>query len=370
MSDPFGGLPPPPPGGAGDARSAGGPERKRPFLPVTYALLTLLGVAFLAETIVGHDISGRSDVALMRMGALYLPAVADGDFWRLGAYALLHIGWLHILMNGWSMWILLPQLEMAFGSNLALGFFCATAIAGGAASVGWATLHGGNPHVSAGASGGIFGLFGATLAFYYRIRHRFTPEARRALTRSMLFNLLINAGIAFTFPVDSAAHAGGLVSGVALGMLAPQRALAKGFWQKPMQWLIVGSVLVLASMEGAAVARAVKPKPRTLRGPGVEAKIPGLFIPVEPGTAAIPNVAELEISRAATPLETGPGQQLAGRTWVRQTSSSQGEERVRLSTEDGPGQLRIQLICADAFCRGDNADKLLELTARTIRASP
>jgi membrane associated rhomboid family serine protease len=379
VSDPFGGLaPPPPPGGdgsAGDERSAkalrgGGPERKRPFLPVTYALLTVLGVAFLAEAVVGQDLTVDNNAALFRLGALYLPAVRDGDFWRLGSYAFLHIGWIHILVNGWSMWILLPQLEMAFGSNLALGFFCATAIAGGAASLGWATLHAGHPMLMAGASGGIFGLFGATLAFYYRIRDRFTAEARSALMRSMLFNLLINLGIAFSFPVDNAAHLGGLASGIALGLLAPQRALPKAFWQRPMQWLIVGSVLVLASMEGAAVARAVKPKPRTLRGSGAEAKVEGLFAPVEPGVAFSPGMGAIVIAREGTPPPPGEGQQLAGRTWVRKKSKLEHGDVVELFTEDGAGRLSLQFECYDALCKDDKGDKLIELTARTIRASP
>jgi membrane associated rhomboid family serine protease len=360
VTDPFGGLPQPAPE----------PKRKRPFLPATYALLALLGVVFLAEAVAGHDLSVTSNLALFRMGALYLPAVADGDFWRIGSYAFLHIGWLHILMNGWSMWILMPQLELAFGSNLALGFFCATAIAGGAASLGWATLHGGNPMLMAGASGGIFGLFGATLAFYYRIRDRFTAQARSALVRSMLFNLIINVGIAFTFPVDSAAHLGGLASGVALGMLAPQRALPKTFWQKPAQWLIVASVLALASMEGAAVARAVKPKPRTLRGNGATAQVSGLFVPEQPGVAELPGEASLEILRDDAPPKPGQGLQLAGRTWVREASKLDGDDLLQLSTEDGTGQLVIQLRCNPGLCAGEKADEFLEPTARTLRASP
>jgi hypothetical protein len=47
VTDPFGALPPP--------RAEPLPPRKRPFLPVTYALLLALGVAFAAEGLVGHD---------------------------------------------------------------------------------------------------------------------------------------------------------------------------------------------------------------------------------------------------------------------------------------------------------------------------
>jgi membrane associated rhomboid family serine protease len=364
VTDPLGALPPPPP-------EPPDPPEKRPFLPVTYALLASLGLAFLAESIVGRDVAVESNAALMRMGALYLPAVRDGDYWRLGSYAFLHIGWLHIAMNSWSLWNLLPQLELAFGSNLTLGFFSATAIAGGAASIGWALLHG-HPMVSAGASGGAFGLFGATIALLFRIRHRFSEEARRSLFRRLLFSLALNLGIAFTFPVDSAAHLGGLVSGLVLAMLAPQRSLPKAWWQKPAQWFIVASVLVLACMEGAAVARAAKPKPRTLRGPGVEAKIDGQLIPVEPGVAVVPGAAVVEISRLKDPLPIVPGQetrQLGGRVWtVEKGKEADTWDVLKLIASEE--RLQIELACHDPFCQGDKADKLLEQTARTLRTSP
>lgn len=367
MSDPFGVLPPPPP-------PPPEPLPKRPFLPVTYALLVALALAFLAEGIVGHDASVESGVALIRMGALYLPAIRDGDYWRLGSYAFLHIGWLHIAANCWSLWILLPQLELAFGSNLALGFFSATSIAGGAASVGWAVLRGHDELLAAGASGGVMGLFGAALAFAWRTRHRFSPAARRVLMRQLILNLLINVYIAFSFPVDNAAHLGGLFFGFILGTLAPQGSLPRGWWQKPIQWFVVASVLVLASMEGAAFTRAVKPKPRLLRGPGVEAQISGLLIPTGPGHAELPGAAEIFVRREREPLPEAASAQtisIGGRTWIREREkTASGEDHTVLAASDGPGRLIIQMACADPFCRGDEGDKLLEQTARTIRTSP
>jgi membrane associated rhomboid family serine protease len=367
VTDPFGGLPPPPPEPAPPPE----PPQKRPFLPVTYALLAALALAFAAEGFVGHDASVESGVALLRMGALYLPAVRDGDWWRLGSYAFLHIGWLHIAMNAWSLWILLPQLELAFGSNLTLGFFSATSIAGGAASVGWAIARG-KDVLAAGASGGLFGLFGATIALAFRTRHRFSPQTRKVLLRQLVFNLLINAYIAFSLPVDSAAHIGGFLSGLILGMLAPQRSLPQGWWQKPTRWFVVASALVLASMEGAAVARAVKPKPRTLRGAGVEAQIDGAFIPEQSGHAGIPGAAALFIRREAEPLPPGENvERIGDRDWVRQHSTDgDGDEHSLLAASDGSGRVIIEFTCGDPFCRGEKGDQLLELTARTLRTSP
>ena len=102
---------------------------------------------------------------------------------RIGSYALLHIGWFHLLVNAYAIWILAPQLELTFGSNVTLGLFSATALAGGAASALWG-FQTGNAHLAAGASGGIFGLFGATvgladLADLWRVG-RLRPRGRRA----------------------------------------------------------------------------------------------------------------------------------------------------------------------------------------------
>jgi membrane associated rhomboid family serine protease len=370
VTDPLGGLPEPAPA----------PQpvpQKRPFLPTTNAILAALFVAFAAEGFVGRDGAVESSMALMRLGALYLPAVQDGDFWRIGSYAFLHIGWIHILMNAWSFWVLAPQLELVFGSNLLLGFFSATALAGGAASFAYALLwtlpHGGPPVLAAGASGGVFGLFGVTVALIFRIRHQLAPQARRSIWSRVLLTMLLNAGIAFAAPVDNAAHLGGLISGMLLGLIAPFARAKPRLWHAPARWAIVGCALVLASFEGAAFARAVKPKPRTLHGAGFEAQVNGQLIPIAPGEAIIPGAAALEVRRESEPLSIESGQDavhLGDRTWVRERSrNAEGQDVLLLEAADGSGRVVIEMICAEAPCRGPSGDRLAELTAKTIRVS-
>ncbi|TMA15183.1 MAG: rhomboid family intramembrane serine protease [Deltaproteobacteria bacterium] len=176
--DPLGGIPDEP---APEPE----PQRiQRPPRPTTWALLIVLGVAFLAEALVGRDPAVENSVALFRLGALYAPAVRDGDIWRIGSYALLHIGWVHLLVNAYALWILAPQLEITFGSNQTLGLFCATAIAGGGASALW-SAYSGSARLAAGASGGIFGLFGATVALYFRVRKGLPEPVRRGIIRAI-----------------------------------------------------------------------------------------------------------------------------------------------------------------------------------------
>ena len=372
MSDPLGGLAPeapeaPPPKGANPP-----PKLKRPFTPATWALLAALAAAFLAEGLVGHDAAVESSVALMRLGALYLPAVRDGDWWRLGSYAFLHIGWAHIAMNGYGLWILGPQLELTYGSNLTLGLFAATSIAGGAASVAWASWRGGQPALAAGASGGLFGLFGATVALAVRLRHRIPAETRKSVLRRTLFTLAINVAIAAYFPVDSAAHAGGLLAGVLLGLVAPLLSMPRRPWHRAAQGLLLGSALLLAAMEGAAFARAVRPKPRTLRGNGIEAQVPGLFVPLEPGLAGIPGEAMLAISSDGEGLQIQSGDdavRIGDRTWVRERTEEKGAQIVRLAAAEGSGRLVVELWCGSDFCRGPLGDRIYEQVARTVRTT-
>ena len=367
MTDPLGGLAPEAP----PVEAPPPAKVKRPFTPTTWALLSAIAIAFAAEGIVGHDSAVESSVALLRLGALYLPAVRDGDWWRLGSYAFLHIGWAHIAMNGYALWILAPQLEATYGSNLTMGLFAATSIAGGLASILWAVVRGGQPVLAAGASGGLFGLFGGTVALAFRLRHRIPPQARRSVLRRTLFTLAINVAIAAYFPVDSAAHAGGLVSGIALGLIAPLASLPARPWHRLTQGFLIGSALLLAAMEGAAFARAVRPKPRTLKGAGIEAQVPGLFVPLEPGLAGIPGEAMLAISSDGEGLQIQPGDdavRIGDRTWIRERSEEKGAQIVRLAASEGSGRLVIELWCGSAFCRGPAGDSIYQQVARTVRA--
>ncbi len=370
MSDPLGGLPP-----QAELPEPHEPQRepieraRTPPRPTTWALLIVLFVVFAAEMIVGRDTTGESELALFRLGALFGPAVRDGDWWRIGSYAFLHIGWLHIAFNAYALWILGPQLEWTFGSNLTLGLFAATALAGGAASTAW-SFHTDQARFAAGASGGIFGLFGATIGLYFRVRHNLSDDVRRRIIRAIGINLLINAAIAIKAPVDNAAHLGGLVSGTLLALVAPLPRLDPRPWHGVTRAVLIASALALAAMEGAAVARAVRPRTRTLRGNGAEAQVSGLLVPVEPGIAFLPGVAKIGIAREAAPLSITPGEDavhIGDRTWLRQRSSEDGTDYTRLAAADDGGRLIIEFACGDPFCRGVGADRLIEPTARTIR---
>jgi rhomboid protease GluP len=91
-------------------------------------------------------------------------------------------------------------------------------LAGSVASVWWR-----DAGLSAGASGAIFGLLGAMIAFLLRRRDRLTPYAK-----SLLGQLVVWAGInvffGFSFgAIDNAAHLGGCAAGFLMGLLLRDR---------------------------------------------------------------------------------------------------------------------------------------------------
>ncbi|HWE25790.1 MAG TPA: rhomboid family intramembrane serine protease [Myxococcales bacterium] len=377
--DPLGGL-----GRGPEAPRAESPERepaqprerhRPPPAPTTLVLLGLLGAMFLAEIAVGGKL-GNDSLALFRLGALSAAAVLDGDWWRLGSYAFLHAGPVHLLVNAYALWILMRPLEGLFGAASALGIFSATAIIGGAASVASALYFRHSPWQPAvGASGGIFGLFGAHVALYWRLRTRLSPEARRGAGRTLLVNLLINlalavGAVAVGFPLDNAAHAGGFLSGILLGLIAPAHVLAPRPWTRPALIALVGASLALAAMEGAAVARAVHPHSRELQGEGIAATVPWSLVPGGEGHARSVEGYDVYLGRVEGTLSGGHPVALANGTWTElAVQNGEGVDIRVLLRREGDANLVVQAWCSISDCATDERDRIAQEVAASAHAT-
>ncbi len=324
--DPLGGLPQSPESGDAESPSRevrAAETRRGPPAPTTVALLALLGLMFLVEVWLGGGLD-PDPVALFRLGSLSAAAVRDGDWWRLGSYAFLHAGPLHLLFNAYALWILMRPIESLFGPAAALGLFAATAIAGGGASMAAATLRHNPWQQAVGASGWIFGLFGAHVALYWRLRHRLAPEARRAAARTLIFNLLINLALA-------------------LGAQA---------------------------MEGAAIARAANPHGRTLRVQGAEARVPWHLVPGPRGNARSADGVHVVLGRVQRGNEGGHEVTLGGRNWSKIVTANPADNpTVVLTAADGSAYLAVEAWCYDADCTDAKRDALAEQVATEARGS-
>lgn len=149
---------------------------------------------------------------LYRWGALWKPAVVQGDWWRLASATVLHIGWLHLAVNLFSLVSVGKPLEAILGRSAFLFLYVGSALGGALAS----SLY--NPDlVGAGASGAIFGLAGATVVLARTDR----LPIPQAVYRSVVSGLMPAIGYNLIFGmlyagIDNAAHLGGLVSGALL----------------------------------------------------------------------------------------------------------------------------------------------------------
>jgi len=184
--------------------------------PATALLLAAIAAGFLLEIRAGGSTDPQ---ALMALGANQAARVWNGEWWRLVASMFLHDGLLHIAFNGWALYQLGSLFELWLGSPRLLLTYFAAGISGSLASVLWNTYGGGDPlRPSVGASGAIFGLLGALIAFLLRRRSRLTPLAKSLLTQLLFWagvNVVMGVSVRL---IDNAAHMGGLAAGLLLGL--------------------------------------------------------------------------------------------------------------------------------------------------------
>ncbi len=127
----------------------------------------------------------------------------SNEWYRLFTVALTHGGFLHLGFNMYSLMVLGNPLEEAFGKQKLLIVFFFSLLTGSLASSYFAPIYG----ASVGASGAIFGLFGALAIVGKRIG---------ADIRSIVVIIGINFAFGFAMGgVDWRAHLGGLIGGVA-----------------------------------------------------------------------------------------------------------------------------------------------------------
>jgi membrane associated rhomboid family serine protease len=183
------------------ARTRFGGRLQRSTTPVlTYLLIAVNVAMFVAQTASGD---------VERQLVLWAPAIADGQYYRLVTSAFLHYGAMHLLFNMWALYVVGPPLETWLG-RLRYGALYALSALGGSVL---AYLLSPVNAATAGASGAVFGLFGAM----------FVVARRLSLDiRGIAAVIVINLVFTFVFPLISSqqiswqGHIGGLVVGSAV----------------------------------------------------------------------------------------------------------------------------------------------------------
>jgi membrane associated rhomboid family serine protease len=173
---------------------------------VTYTIVALCVLAYLAE-LVNQDAVLTAWIMVGHIGPY---GVADGQWYRLITSAFLHeppdngLGLAHIIFNMWALIVVGPALERTLGRWRFLTIYLVSALAG---SVLFYLIA--KPTAEAlGASGAIFGLFGAWFVLARRLRLD---------SRQVVLLIVLNLGITFLVPnIAWQDHIGGLIAGTAL----------------------------------------------------------------------------------------------------------------------------------------------------------
>ena len=155
-----------------------------------------------------------SATRLDQVGALNTALVDNGEVWRLLTSIFLHAGWVHLIVNGLNMYALGALVQRIYGTLWMWLSFILCGISGSLLTWALATER------TVGASGAIFGWMGVLCVLGWKHRHKLNGEGGRLLRRTMVFWTLLSLGVGWAVPfIDNAAHMGGLLVGIALGMI-------------------------------------------------------------------------------------------------------------------------------------------------------
>ena len=178
---------------------------------------------------------GISGDVLLRLGAKS-PYILMGQWWRLVTAIFLHAGLMHIGLNLWCLFDLGPEVESLFSTPKFIVFYLVTGVAGFVLSLWWSPFG-----MSVGASGAILGLIGILIGASFHHGH-LGKEYRGQLWRWVIYIAIFG----LLFPVDNAAHFGGLIAGLLLGYVVPEGEAETRASQNLWSTLAVLSVVIIA----------------------------------------------------------------------------------------------------------------------------
>jgi membrane associated rhomboid family serine protease len=228
---------------------------------ITTTLLITNIVVFLLEVAVSRGaglFNGPADQDLYRLGAMYPPAIAgvghivgsntvighfSPQYWRLITPMFLHANLIHIAFNMYALYLFGYMVEGSFGKARFIAIYF---VAGFLASVTSYTFS--DPGaLGVGASGAIFGLLGAWVAYNYR--RRGSPMASAQL-RWAGFLIAINLFLGFSIgSIDNYAHIGGLITGAVAGYVAegfgPRAYRAALSWGGLALLVVIGVIMAI-----------------------------------------------------------------------------------------------------------------------------
>lgn len=186
---------------------------RAPGAPVTRAVVALNLALFAVMAVSTGALWQIPSAVLIAWGGNDGHLTLSGQGWRLLSSVFLHGGLIHVALNMLALYQSGQLVERLFGSGRFALVYLVSGTLASLASVWWR-----QDVVSIGASGAIFGVFGALLA-YLAVRRRDLPVQVHGSMRRMTLSFVgYSLVLGFAIPgVDNAAHVGGLCAGLAIG---------------------------------------------------------------------------------------------------------------------------------------------------------
>ena len=214
-----------------------------PRAPVTPAIIGVNVTLFVVMLFAGAGLVTVDSHVHLDYGANYGPYTWNGQEWRLLTAAFIHFGVIHLAFNMYALYDGGSWTERLYGSTRFAVIYLLSALAGNVVSGWWD-----DTRLTAGASGAVFGVYGALLAFFARRRRDIPMDLLKSVGRGAATLLVYSLAMGAVMPiVDNSAHVGGLLVGTASGYL-----LARPF--EPAARAVARPWQVAAVVAGVCVA--------------------------------------------------------------------------------------------------------------------
>lgn len=187
-----------------------------PRVIVIPVILLMNVLVFLYLLFQGAAISGGNLSVYIDYGANLGALTKTGQWWRLFSAMFIHYGILHLAFNMWVLWDAGRLTERLYGHFNFAWIYLFSGLFASLTSLYWNM----DEVASMGASGAVFGVFGALIGYLLREKRTMPGVLQKQLLRSALIFTAVTLFLGFTIPaIDNAAHLGGLISGLIMGVL-------------------------------------------------------------------------------------------------------------------------------------------------------
>jgi membrane associated rhomboid family serine protease/antitoxin component YwqK of YwqJK toxin-antitoxin module len=207
--------------------------------PATIALIGINTVVFIITYLkAGTLTDSRWTLALLDMGAEFNPLTLDKEWYRIFTHMFLHGGIPHLAVNMYALYSVGREVEILTGTRKFIIVYFISGIASALNSLYWSLFS-----IGVGASGAIFGVFGFSLLIHIFLSKRSGRPMMPVLINFGVF-VGINLVLSKVVHADNAAHLGGLVAGMAIGVYALARGGGAEFMKIQIEYALLALLVV------------------------------------------------------------------------------------------------------------------------------